>query len=290
MRRLHLFEFHDLRWFPSAWRNMLTDMMAIFAVRFRVYEPIVPRLKAALRAMRCRRVVDLCSGAGCPIVSVLEGLSEVDGQPITITLTDKYPNVPALRRLAAKSPGRISFAETSVDATNVPEELDGFRTFFASFHHFDVATARRILCDAVRKNQGIGVFEYTERKSWFWMPALFLFVDPVIAWLATPFVRPFSWQRLLWTYAIPIWMLADFWDGLVSCLRTYSPQELRDLTAGLGTDSYSWQVGCIRSAGAFRVTYLLGVPKTVVNLTSDPGLLGQGSSPRAANPAHRALG
>ncbi len=258
MRRFHLFEFHDLRWFPSAWRNVLTDLITFFAARFGLYQPIVPRLKAILKTMQCRRVVDLCSGAGGPVLSVLEELGDDDGQPITITLTDKYPNIPAFRRLAEKWPDRISYCEGPVDATDVPEELEGFRTLFTSFHHFDADTARRILRDAVEKSQGIGVFEYAERNFLIWVPALL--VAPVFAWLATPFIRPFRWQRLLWTYAIPIWMLAGFWDGIVSCLRTYSPRELRDLTADLGTDGYSWEIGRVRSIGVFRVTYLLGVP------------------------------
>lgn len=258
MRRFHLFEFHDLRWFPSPWRNALTDVITFFAIRFRLYQPIVPRLKAMLKALQCLRVVDLCSGAGGPVVSVLDELGEDDAQLITITLTDKYPNVPALRRLAERSPGRILFSEASVDATNVPEELKGFRTLFASFHHFDGDAAREILRDAVRKNQGIGVFEFTERNLLIWVPTLL--VLPVFVWLATPFIRPFSWQRLVWTYLIPIWMLAAFWDGLVSCLRTYSPEELREPTADLGTDTYTWEVGRVRSFVATRITYLLGGP------------------------------
>lgn len=258
MRRFHLFEFHDLRWFPSGWRNALTDVMAFFVVRFGLYQPIVPKLKSAMRTMQCRRVVDLCSGAGSPILSAVEELDDDEGHPITITLTDKYPNVPAFRNLAAGWPGRILCSEVPVDATDVPDDLEGFRTLFASFHHFDIDVAREILCDAVRRNQGIGVFEFTERNFLVWVPTLL--VAPLFVWLVTPFIRPFSWQRLLWTYAIPIWMLAGFWDGVVSCLRTYSPQELWELTADLGAGSYSWQIGRVRSAGVFRITYLLGVP------------------------------
>ena len=260
MKRIHLFEFHDLSWFPHTWRNVLTDMMGFLATGLKLYRPIVPKLNAVLSALDCRRVVDLGSGSAGPALALLEELVKLDGQPITITLTDKYPNIPAFRGLAAKLPDRISYSEAPVDAANVPEKLDGFRTLFSSFHHFDADAARGILRDAVCKNQGIGVFEYTERNFLVWVPALL--VGPVFAWLVTPFIRPLSWQRLLWTYVIPIWMPAGFWDGLVSCLRTYSPQELRNLTADLGTDSYSWEAGRVRSVGAFRVTYLLGIPGT----------------------------
>jgi len=256
-----LFEFHDLDWFPNVWRNVMTDIMTFFAVKFRPYRAIVPKLKAVLGALRCRRVVDLGSGAGGPALFLLEQLGEVNGVPIELTLTDKYPNVPVFRRLAATWPGRISYCEEPVDAANVPEELEGFRTLFGSFHHFDTEAARGILRDAVRRNQGIGVFEYTERTLWIWgLPLLF---GPLFGWLVVPFIRPFSWRRLLWTYLIPVWMVFGLWDGLVSCLRTYSPRELRDLTADLGDGGYRWEAGRVRSFGACRITYLLGVPGRV---------------------------
>ncbi len=258
MRRVHLFEFHDLPWYPNVWRNMLTDVMAFFAVKFKVYRPIAPKLKAALEKLRCGRIVDLCSGAGGPALALLDELGQVDGRPIECTLTDKYPNVALFRHLGAAHPGRISFCEDAVDATAVPEELEGFRTLFTSFHHFDVDAARAILRDAVCKRQGIGVFEYSERNFWIWAPALLF--GWAFVWLATPFMRPFRWHRLLWNYVIPLWFLFALWDGVVSCLRTYSPRQLQELTADLGS-GYSWEIGRLRSIGACRITYLLGIPK-----------------------------
>ncbi len=258
MKRLHLFEFHDLSWYPNDWRNLLTDIMTSFAVDCKPYRPIAPKLKTALQQLNCSRIIDLCSGAAGPVDSLLEELDTVGGRPVTFTLTDKYPHMTPFEQTAAKWPDRVSFCEEPVDATNVPEELDGFRTMFSSFHHFDPETARGILQDAVHKRQGIGIFEYTERRLWPWVPSLFF--GPVVLWLITPFMRPFRWRRLLWTYVIPLWMVFAFWDGLVSCLRTYLPHELEEMTADLGDGGYTWEIGRIRSFGACRVTYLLGVP------------------------------
>lgn len=258
MWRVHLFEFHELAWYPSAWRNLLTDLMTSLVVSLNLYRPIIPKLKTALATLHCRRVVDLCSGAGGTTVSVFEQLGKIAGEPVTLVLTDKYPHASAYRHLTAKLPGRVAYSETPVDARMVPQELEGFRTLFTSFHHFKVSAAREILRDAVRKNQGIGIFEYTERNFLVWVPALLL--GPVFTWVMTPFTRPFSWQRLLWTYVLPLWMLPGFWDGLVSCLRTYSPRQLGELTADLDAAAYSWEIARVRSTGPFRVTYLLGVP------------------------------
>ena len=51
------------------------------------------------------------------------------------------------------------------------------------------------------------------------------------------------------------------WDGVVSQLRAYTPQELRELAAVVEPQGYDWQVGQVhvrRMPG--RVTYLTGAP------------------------------
>jgi hypothetical protein len=169
---------------------------------------------------------------------------------VPVVLTDKYPN-----RLARS--GQLPFDPVPVDATAVPSDLEGFRTLFTSFHHFRPAEARAILADAVRQGQGIGVFEISRRApieialiAFTWFAVLML----------VPFIRPFRWSRLAWTYLPPVLPLVGAFDGVVSCLRTYSPAELRALLHGL--DSHDWQVGETRSPGSpLVVTYLVGVPK-----------------------------
>ena len=66
---------------------------------------------------------------------------------------------------------------------------------------------------------------------------------------------------MLWTYLLPLVPLVTLFDGLVSCLRTYSVQDLRKLTAKLGTKDYHWEVGIAKSKMTpMPITYLLGVP------------------------------
>ena len=85
-----------------------------------------------------------------------------------------------------------------------------------------------------------------------------LFV-PLLVLLLTPFVRPFSWARLLFTYVIPIAVPLIVFDGIVSCLRSYTVAELGELTRGLETDGYRFHIGTLKSRGQ-RLTYLLGTP------------------------------
>src|SRR4029450_11062759 len=104
----------------------------------------------------------LCSGGSGPLVLIVRDLA-ADGVPVTATLTDLFPNVPAFETIASQSDGRISFEKTSVDALRVPTHLTGLRTIFNGFHHFTPGDARKILHAAAAARQPIAIFELSER-------------------------------------------------------------------------------------------------------------------------------
>lgn len=145
--------------------------------------------------------------------------------------------------------------ETSVDAPNVPRYLEGFRTAYTSFHHSEPDLARKILQDGASKREGIGIFEFKERSLVSFIPVLLM---PFVPLVTTPFIRPFTWARLLWTYLIAVVPLILCWDRMVSNLRTYSPENSKQLTEEIKSDHYTWEIGKVRSFGACRITYLLG--------------------------------
>src|SRR6185436_4078426 len=99
------------------------------------------------------------------------------------------------------------------------------RTMFSAFHHFQPQGARRILADAFQRRRAICVFEATARTPAAIASTLLI---PFFVLALTPLVRPLSWTQILFTYIIPILPLLIFWDGLVSQLRTYSVDELRE--------------------------------------------------------------
>ena len=258
MRRLQLVELHETRWFPGVWRDLITDFLAHYAVTFRPYAHVVELLARALRQAGTTRLVDLGAGGGCTALGLKPALDEALGAPVTVVLTDKYPNLNAFAAVAARFPGEVEVVTESVDATSVPATLDGFRTLFTSFHHFEPQRARAILANAARSGRGIGVFEYTERRPLLWTLPLILI--PALIWCVTPFMRPLTWRRVLWTYLLPVVPLVAVLDGVVSVLRSYSPDELLRMVEGLDLDGYSWRVGRARSLAVSRVTYLIGLP------------------------------
>ena len=262
MGRVHLFEFHELPWFPAVWRDLLTDFLSFYAAVFRPYACVAPLLAEALEQEGTTRIVDLCSGAGRPLLSLLPALQGLGSHDLEVTLTDKYPNAETLE-FSGGAGAHVTYLETPIDAADVPIGLKGFRTLFTSFHHFRPVAARAILANAVDDGDGVGIFEYTERNWLIWgLPTLLI---PLFVWLCTPFMRPFRWRRLLWTYLVPIVPIVAMWDGFVSNLRTYSVEELRDLVDKVDSPRYTWKIGRARSIGASRVTYAVGTARPAVS-------------------------
>jgi hypothetical protein len=259
MKRLHLFEFEDLRWFPASLRDMMTDLLGRTIEIGRLYNPVLPRLAAALRTTGDRLILDMCSGGGGPVPGLRRRLAKDYGLVVEARLSDFYPNVGAFSRLAAREGSGISFVPTPVDATQVPPELLGFRTLFSCLHHFQPAQVAAILRDAWLRGRGIGVFEVTDRSL---LGLLQGCMAPLSAFLFTPLVRPLRVSRLALTYAVPLVPALFTFDGIVSSLRSYTLDELRDMTRPFQRDDYRWETGQVRHPLFLtKVTYLLGLPQ-----------------------------
>ena len=259
MRRVHLFEFGDQPWLPGSLRDGVTDLLRAGIDAFRMYHPILPLLADALRDSGESSILDLCSGGGGPLPALCRALAGDLGLDVRARLSDLRPNLAAFQQIAERQRGRVEHVREPIDATCVPAEVAGFRTLFSSFHHFRPEQARAILRDAFVRRRGIGVFEFTERSMFGVGQVL---TSPLSTILLTPFIRPFRWSRLALTYALPVIPALYFFDALVSQLRTYTVDELRDMTRPLVREDYAWRIGQVRhpGLGTIRITYLLGHP------------------------------
>ena len=252
MRRVHAFELMDQPWWPSPLRRAATDYLAFVISKAGAFTPLSARLGALVDGAAEPRIVDLCAGSGGPYPALLDAVDAARaGRATELVLTDLHPSA----RSAAAADPRVRSEPRAVDARQVPRELRGVRTLFDGLHHFAPADARAVLADAATARQPILVAEASERSPAAIIGSLFI---PLFVLLVMPFVRPRSAAALLLTYLVPLLPLCIFWDGLVSCLRTYRVDELRALVDGLD-DGYRWEAGSVRKAGR-NVTYLVGTP------------------------------
>ena len=252
MRRLHLIELEDQPWFPAIVRDLATDYLQFVQERFRLDRAMTPLVRRALDEGRTSAIVDLCSGGSGPLLGLVTDLA-AEGRPVHATLTDLFPNLAAFEKIAAASGGLVGYEREPVDARRVPARLAGLRTIFNGFHHFRPADARAVLHAAASARQPIAIFEVSERS----LRTLPVVLTPIFVWLATPFMRPFTWRRFLWTYIVPLVPFTCLWDGIVSQLRAYTVAELRALCDG--SPPMRWEAGQVAIArGHGRLTYLIG--------------------------------
>ncbi len=262
MRRVHLFEIEDQPWCPRPVRDGGTDWLHFMADTHRAFNAIAPKLLDAMRRFGRNRIVDLCSGGGGPWLSLMPLLARSGN--VDVRLTDLYPNRTVLRCIQVGSIGRIGYWPEPVDATNVPDELDGVRTLFNAFHHFRPRQAQAILADAVRKRRPIVVVEGADNRL---LGILFILLMPLAMLALTPRIRPFRWSRILLTYVLPAIPLLGLFDGIVSMLRIFSPPELREMVAEIpGQETFEWDIGTLPVRGSpIGLTYLVGVPRLPID-------------------------
>ena len=266
MKRINVSEIHEQAWFPKNLRDHVTDALQVILNWGNIYRPVASRLAQAIKAAGADRVVDLCSGAGGPWTWLHRTIADQATAKIGVCLTDKYPNLAAFENAQQESRGAITYFAEPVDAARIPAQVAGFRTIFSSFHHFSPKEAAGVLQNAVDRRQGIGIFEAAARHP---LNVLLTFLAPVAALLVAPFMRPFRWSRLFWTYVIPVIPFVLLVDGILSCLRAYSTTELSQLVSSISADGYRWQIGK-GAAGIVPVTYMLGYPEVLATSVVDP--------------------
>lgn len=256
MKRIQLFEFEDLNWFPPFIRQYIQDILTFMGSMIRhPYQGFTDKLAQLMIKTGERHILELCSGAGGPLLTIVDQLNKKMEFRVNAIATDLYPNDKFFRHY---TPHRtdITYHQKPVDATMVPKELQGVRLMCNCFHHFSPKSAKKIIADAAQSGSSIAIIEMVNRSPFGFLG---VFVGLLVSLVITPFIKPFRLSRFFLTYLFPIVPFVVLWDGLVSCLRVYSVKELTELTSDL--QNYQFDIGTISIGpkGAY-VTYLLGFP------------------------------
>lgn len=256
MKRLNLFEFEDQSWFPQIFRNYVTDFLRFTSDKYDIYQTIVPLLLKGIEKTEKPQIIDIAAGGGGGWLSLSKHLF-ARKPDLKIILSDYFPNIPAFKKLAGEGGKNFEYIETPIDARKVPSELIGLRTQFLSFHHFQPEDAVKILQNAVDSKSPICIIEAQERSV---ICLIAMLISPLNVLISTPFIKPFSVGRVIFTYLIPVVPLVVLWDGIVSMLRTYSIAEMHELVAKVQNgDSFEWEIGRKENRG-LPTLFLLGYP------------------------------
>ena len=261
IRRRQLIETTDVPGMPAALRDSITEVLALALRWGRYFHGVAPEFCRFLDACDADAILDCASGAGDPITILVDAAVEAGRARPDVLLTDRFPNIAAMERVAARYPEGVGFSAAPVDATQVPRELwRPARTYINCLHHFPPAAVEAVLADCARARAGIFVLEAFPRRPVRGLPIL---PSGAAAMLANPLLcRRRRLQKALLTYLLPVVPLLGMWDLSLSVARIHSPDELRTLARQAGANDYRWNHGEVPYPFGGRAYYFWGVPRT----------------------------
>ncbi|ETS77888.1 hypothetical protein PFICI_09950 [Pestalotiopsis fici W106-1] len=184
-----------------------------------------------------------------------------DSRAVDFVLTDLHPHPSSWAQIAAASK-HVTYVPFPVDASDAPEGLIQkykargrrvFRLFNLAFHHFDDPLARAILKNTVETSDGFGIFEMQDRS---FGSLVTCFMYGFFIMLCAPFFYWWSPIRLFFVYAMPIVPFVLVFDGIVSSLRTRTPEEVEILLRTCGADTSEWEIKSGRERFLWPTGYL----------------------------------
>jgi hypothetical protein len=263
MQRLHLFELEDFGWLPAPIRDGGTDFLDFLFDRLGFYDGVAPKLVDLLRRTGADRVIDLASGGGGGTLQLRRKVRAA-GLATEFVFSDGFPNEAGRARVSALADPAARYLAEPLDAMGGGGGDSGVRTMSGALHHFTPDAVSQILAGIVQRRAPLAFFDVASspalRKLPLPLAPIAMSVNMLMLFGATlavvPFLRPFRPSRLLLTYLLPLIPALVAWDGTVSALRAYSPDELLTIARAVpGADSYRWHAGVAGSA-----LYLTGEP------------------------------
>lgn len=258
MENFRLFEFEDQKWLPDFIRKGMMDYLRFVLNTGNLYKPVVPLILDLLQKTKSDQIVDLCSGGGGAIEQIYKSIESKDHLKVSFILTDLFPNIEAYKFIENRTRSVVSYYPLPVNAASVPSNLKGPRTIFSAFHHFDTLTAKMVIKNAVAANEGLAIFDGGNKNLFFILAIAFL--HPLAFIIFTPFLKPFNWTRLFFTYIIPLIPLFTMWDGIISMIRLYTPKQILVIAKSVDDKNYTWQAGKLKNSFGMKITYLVGYP------------------------------
>lgn len=213
-------ELEDHSWFPPVLRKFQTEFIGFVVARFNVYDGFVKHLNTL--SLPAQPLTDLCSGSGEPAIHIFK-----KSHCFThLFLSDKYPASQVVKS------GEDSYAMARKDVLEMEFNPGTCYSMFNAFHHFSDEDQLRIIRKLHHSGSTAFLAEILEPDIICFLKVLF--TTTIGCLLLTPFIRPFSFRRLFFTYLLPVNILTITYDGLVSVLKSRTANHYRKLFADQG--------------------------------------------------------
>lgn len=225
MKRKQVAQITNASWFPNFLTRCVYEFMTWFVNKVNAAKPFTPVIEEGLQHADKIVVIDKRCGAGFETVDRL--------------LDEKIERV-------------------FVDAENFTASKEGLYLSVNSFHQFTVDEAKDILKQVSHNKHPLVIVEGNNDSLWqvFGMTV----IVPLTVLLTAPFVIPFRFERIIFTYIIPILPLVTFFDGFMALFKLYAPKDLDELTSSINTEGYYWRSGKLDNGRGGKIIYLVGYP------------------------------
>lgn len=225
MKRRHFPQFTSTKWFPIFLTQNIHEFMTWFVNKVNAAQPFMPVIEEGLQQADRIVVIDKKCGAGFETVDRL--------------IDDNIKRV-------------------FVNAENFTASEEGLYLSVNSFHQFSVDEAKDILKQISQNKQPVVIVEGNNDSLWqvFGMTV----IVPFTVLLTAPFVKPFRFERIIFTYLIPVLPFVTFFDGFMALFKLYAPKDLDELTSSIQTEGYNWRSGKMDNGRGGKIIYLIGYP------------------------------
>lgn len=240
-------ELEDYTWFPKVFRKWQLQFVGNVSIWTSLYKPLATVLQQMIDENKLNALQDVCSGSGIPAVYIHQQLST----KVPMLLTDKYPDS------EFKNQPGIFYSVNAVDVMELqPVENTGY-TMFNAFHHFSAVQQKALLQKMADNKTPVLIAEILE-------PGVLnvvkiIFTATIVQLLTAPFVQPFSWWRLLFTYILPVNLFTVAYDGVISVIRSKTVAQYKETLQSISTPSYIITVNTINNWKG-NVVYIKGQP------------------------------
>ena len=225
MKRRHVPQFTNQTWFPKLLKTCIFEFMTWFVGKVKAAQPFMPVIERGLKQTTNQQIINIDSQLGAGFETVQPFLDET-----------------------------VSTKNILFKNFNTSEK--GLYLSVNAFHQLRPNEAKDLLTKIAKSGNPIAIVEGNNDSLWQ-VVGMTIFV-PLTVLLTAPFVKPFRFGRIIFTYLIPILPIVTLIDGFLALFKLYAPVDLDELTASIDVENYNWESGKMDNGRGGKIMYLLG--------------------------------